>query len=259
MGAFSPGGSSHPHFFGSCSTQVWATGLNLSYSDQLALTQLTLYLTNGHLDCSLSTLEVPRFVPKKDKKMSHLNTAAMPVSYRCFLILLSVSNTHLLFTELWLCARLHGSREKKESQASLWTYQNGLLVHEWRKGEVASRKGKHYVEGRKNMGLSRAGCLCVPLHSLLSSLPGASTSIPTASITRSFQQNRYFSSPSLFFEPQTPRFNIQQNVSESSRVKLPKTALTVSPPLYFLLVGRARSWSFTLYHHIQSATSSCWC
>lgn len=133
------------------------------------------------------------------------------------------------FTELWLCAKLYGSRGKKISGKSLnlpkWASGRGEAAF-YRNGECRNRecrnREKHHVEGWKSMGLSRAGCLGVPLCSLLSSLPRTSTSISTAAVTRSFQPNLYFSSPNLFFEPLIPKFYIQQNVRESSGSNYPQ-------------------------------------
>ncbi|XP_078386209.1 IQ motif-containing protein H isoform X2 [Cetorhinus maximus] len=56
----------HPH---TMEQQIWATDLDLAYSDQLAMTQLMLFISNGKLICRTNTFEVPPKPTEKKRKL----------------------------------------------------------------------------------------------------------------------------------------------------------------------------------------------
>ncbi|XP_052337046.1 IQ motif-containing protein H [Oncorhynchus keta] len=74
--------------------QVWAVDLDLSYSNQLAMTQLMLMMTGGSLDCRTSRLEVPLTKPFLRQKGS-IETALPAVASRY-----AVLGSRLLHTNL---------------------------------------------------------------------------------------------------------------------------------------------------------------
>ncbi|NWW44013.1 IQCH protein, partial [Pedionomus torquatus] len=65
--------------------KVWATDLDLCYSDQLALTQLMLYVTDGNVDCGSGRSEVSLPSKKtKSHRIQHEETKPpSPTRYRC--------------------------------------------------------------------------------------------------------------------------------------------------------------------------------
>lgn len=62
-------------FMMSC-LQVWAIDLDLTYSDQLAMTQMLLKMTGGTLNCRTGCLEVP--MPVREKCCEHQIAAKVP-------------------------------------------------------------------------------------------------------------------------------------------------------------------------------------
>ncbi|XP_075946032.1 IQ motif-containing protein H [Anarhichas minor] len=90
--------------------KVWAIDLDLTYSDQLAMTQMLLMMTGGTLNCHTGCLEVP--MPIQEKCCEHQIAAKPPVVNRYAVIgsRLFHSNLSMLYHNvLFMVCRAHGT------------------------------------------------------------------------------------------------------------------------------------------------------
>ncbi|XP_074090556.1 IQ domain-containing protein H isoform X3 [Macrotis lagotis] len=91
--------------------QIWATDLELFYSDQLSLTQIVLYVTRGNLNFNSSILEVTPPVKKLDKSLSQIKVEPVATSIRYAVMSNSLkhSNLSLVFHSVFLqMCKAHG-------------------------------------------------------------------------------------------------------------------------------------------------------
>ncbi|CAJ1056604.1 IQ motif-containing protein H isoform X2 [Xyrichtys novacula] len=89
--------------------KVWAIDLDLTYSNQLAMTQMLLMMTGGSLNCRTGCLEVP--MPIRETCCEHETTAKPPAGscYAVFVSHLFHSNLSMLYHHVFLkICKAHG-------------------------------------------------------------------------------------------------------------------------------------------------------
>nr|XP_020474960.1 IQ domain-containing protein H isoform X2 [Monopterus albus] len=102
--------------------KVWAIDLDLTYSDQLAMTQMVLMMTGGSLNCSTGCLEVP--MPIREKCCEHQIAPKLPV-VNCYAVIgshLFHSNLSMLYHHVFFkMCKAHGIRfNMKKKQGTVF-------------------------------------------------------------------------------------------------------------------------------------------
>ncbi|XP_005470723.1 IQ motif-containing protein H isoform X4 [Oreochromis niloticus] len=104
--------------------KVWAVDLDITYSNQLAMTQMLLMMTGGTLNCRTGCLEAP--IPIREKCYEHQIVPKVPVENLCAVIgnHLVHSDLSMLYNKVFLMmCNAHGIRfNKKTKQGTVFAF-----------------------------------------------------------------------------------------------------------------------------------------